>query len=223
MKKLLVPAGERFSMNYGVFYPENYENLPLLVYLHGAGERGLNYDHIYRHGVPRLIAEGREIPAVVLCPQCPADRVWDNVVTELKAVIDAVAEEFSILPDRICLTGSSMGGFGTWMTGLTFSNFFSAIAPVAGGGMAWRCEALKTTPVLAYHGDLDEPVPLVYSRLMVDSVNEKGGNAELTVLKGFGHNDGIWHAYSETDLIERLLSFRRADFTPIPEPYSIHF
>ena len=99
MKKLFVPAGERFSMNYGVFYPENYKDLPLLIYLHGAGERGLEYDHLYRHGVPRLINEGREIPAVVLCPQCPADRVWDNVVTELKEIIDTVAEQFSIKPD----------------------------------------------------------------------------------------------------------------------------
>lgn len=223
MEKLFVPAGERFSMNYGVFYPENYKDLPLLIYLHGAGERGLEYDHLYRHGVPRLINEGREIPAVVLCPQCPADRVWDNVVTELKEIIDTVAEQFSIKPDRICLTGSSMGGFGSWMTALTFRNFFSAVAPVAGGGMAWRGEALKTTPVRAYHGDLDEPVPLVYSELMVNSVNEKGGSAELIVLKGFGHNDGIYHAYFETDLLDWLLSKRRTDFTPIPEPYSIYF
>lgn len=220
MKRMVVSAGDRASMNYGVFYPEKYEDLPLLVYLHGAGERGTVYDHIYRHGVPELIAGGREIPAVVLCPQCPADRVWDNVVTELKAIIDTVAERFSIKPDRICLTGSSMGGFGTWMTALTYPDFFAGIAPVAGGGMMWRAARLVKMPVRAFHGTEDDVVPIAYSEMMVDGVNKSGGSAELIRLSGLGHNDGIAAAYSESDLIDRLLSCRRTDFTPVPEPYS---
>lgn len=73
-----------------VFLPACVEaDTPLLVYLHGAGERGTRTDHMCRHGIPRLIVrEGWEIPAIVLCPQCPAEFVWDNVVREVKSVID---------------------------------------------------------------------------------------------------------------------------------------
>lgn len=206
-----------FGMNYRVFYPDNYEDLPLLVYLHGAGERGENFSHLYRHGIPKLINEGKEIPAVVLAPQCPAWCVWDNIPDRLKGIIDRVAAEFNIKKDRVCITGSSMGGFGTWMMGKTYPNFFAAIAPVAGGGMSWRCAKLCTTPVIAMHGSEDTTVQPVYSQLMVDGVNRDGGSAELTLLEGYGHNDGIDYAYRNTDLIDKLLGFRRTDFTRIPE------
>ena len=67
------PANEEHYMNYGVHFPDDYADLPLMVYLHGAGERGLKYDHVARHAISKLIAEGREYKAVVLAPQCPED------------------------------------------------------------------------------------------------------------------------------------------------------
>lgn len=207
----------KIKMNYGIYYPDNYKELPLVVYLHGAGERGEEFSHLERHGIPRLLKEGKEYPAIILTPQCPADRVWDNVVSELKEIIDSVVKEYGVKEDRICITGSSMGGFGTWMMGLTYNNFFSAIAPVAGGGMSWRMQNLKTTPVYAFHGDNDTLVPPVYSELCVNAVNANGGNAKLEILKGFGHNDGINYAYEHTDLIEWLISQRRSDFSKTPE------
>ncbi len=212
-----------YGMNYKIFYPDEYEDLPLLVYLHGAGERGTEISHLYRHGIPKLIAEGREIGAVVLCPQCPAVYVWDNVVDRVKSIIDRVAEEFGTKKDRICITGSSMGGFGTFMMGKTYHHFFSAIAPVAGGGMSWRAANLRTTPVRALHGTADTSVPPVYSELMVNAVRASGGEAELILLDGMGHNDGIDYAYRSTDLVEWLLSKRRTDFTPVPEYCSQYF
>ena len=74
-----------FGMNYVVCHPEKYEDLPLIIYLHGAGERGVNVANVYRHGIPELVAEGCEIPAILLFPQCPAWAVWDNVADRLKA------------------------------------------------------------------------------------------------------------------------------------------
>ena len=206
-----------YNMNYLVFYPDTYEDLPLIIYLHGAGERGEKQDHLYRHGIPKLIAEGKEIPAVVLCPQCPRWCVWDNVVDDVKGIIDSVVEEFHIKEDRIGITGSSMGGFGTWMMGLTYTNFFAGIAPVAGGAMSWRAPNLRTTPVFAVHGDKDMSVPIIYSELMVDGINASGGSAKLISLEGYEHNDGIDFAYRNTELIDWLLSQRRRDYTPVPE------
>jgi predicted peptidase len=212
-----------FDMNYKIFYPDSYGDLPLIVYLHGAGERGYESSHLFRHGIPKLIKEGMEIPAVVLCPQCPAWCVWDNVVDRVKAIIDLTASEFAIQKDRICITGSSMGGFGTWMMGATYSSFFAAIAPVAGGGMSWRAGNLRTTPVLATHGTADKSVPPIYSELMVNAVNASGGKAELVLLDGMGHNDGIDYAYRSTNLVSWLLAQRRTDFDRGPEYCSQYF
>lgn len=211
------------DMNYVIFYPDKYENLPLIVFLHGAGERGKDGSHLYRHGIPKLIKEGKEIPAIILCPQCPAWCVWDNIVSDVKKIIDSVVEEFNIRKDRIGITGASMGAFGTWMMGLTYTNFFAGIAPVAGGGMSWRTSNLRTTPVLAAHGDKDMSVPIICSELMVNGVNAFGGNAELISLQGYGHNDGIDFAYRNTSLIEWILTQRRTDFIPVPECDSHYF
>ena len=216
MKKILNSNSK--TLNYILFLPEKpLADLPLLIYLHGAGERGQNLEHLYRHAIPKFINEGREYEALVLCPQCPANAVWDNVVYKLKELIDSVVQEYGVKKDRICITGSSMGGFGTWMMGLTFRNFFSAIAPVAGGGMSWRCSNLCKTPVFAMHGDKDAVVPIGYSQLMVDSLRKSGGEAEFEILEGYGHNDGIEKAYSDNRLTDWLLSKRRSDFSYVPE------
>ena len=208
------------SMNYRVYAPEDTRALPLLVYLHGAGERGDTpdkIDHILRHGIPRLIAEGREIPAVVLCPQCPTNAVWDNIVFAVKALIDRVTAEHHISPDRILLTGSSMGGYGTFAMALAFPTLFAAIAPISGGNMSWRASNLRTTPVYAVHGERDTLVPPICSKQMTDAVNATGGDAILLLLPEHGHNDAIDYAYRHTEVIEWLLSKRRTDTTPVPE------
>lgn len=229
MNKKLYPKGSFSRMNYIVFYPEGRTpdecgDLPLITYLHGAGERGDDSSHLFRHAIPKLIEEGREYEAVFVCPQCPAHLVWDNVPEEVKSVIDSVAGEFHIKSDRISITGSSMGGFGTWMISLTYPNFFAASAPVAGGGMAWRCPNLINTPVYAYHGEIDPLVPVMYSELMVNAVNAAGGKATLEVLKDFSHNDGIDEAYRNTDLIEKLINARRDMTLPaVKEIMSEHF
>lgn len=213
------PAG----LNALIFTPDNDTTnssgeLPLIIYLHGAGERGINHDHLYRHGIPKLIREGKQLSAVVLAPQCPEWAVWDNVVDDVKRLIDDTVHKFNIQPDRITVTGSSMGGYGTFSMGISYPSFFAGIAPVAGGGMAWRASKLVTTPVLAYHGDADPTVVPVYSSLMVDAVKRCGGNAELVLFPGLGHNDGIDYAYRNTDLIDRLLNLRRTDFSKVKEP-----
>lgn len=116
MKKIINYSEAADSLNNIVYIPDNVNTdiceLPLLVYLHGAGERGSNLSHLSRHAIPRLIDNGGEYPALVLCPQCTADAVWDNIPAKIKKTIDITVDEYGIKPDRIVLTGSSMGGFG---------------------------------------------------------------------------------------------------------------
>ena len=223
MHMKFVSAAESGTMNYAVYYPDDYTDVPLLVYLHGAGERGTDFDHLYRHAIPLLLSQGRTYPAVILVPQCPTEVVWDNVVGDVKSIIDTVAAEFSIRPDRICLTGSSMGGYGTWSMALTYPSFFSAIAPIAGGGMAWRAKRLVTTPVYAFHGAEDLTVVPVYSQLMCDAVTAAGGEARLVLLENLGHDDGINYAYAHTDLVDWLLQQRRRDFNFVPDACSQYY
>lgn len=209
------------KIQYGVYCPPDYDrekSFPLIVYLHGAGERGDDFEKVYRHSIPRYIREGEDFPAVILAPQCPGRVVWNNLVLGLKQLIDSVIQEYHIDIHRVSITGQSMGGFGTWEMGLTYSNFFSCIAPICGGGMSWRCCNLKNTPVWAFHGDADELVPLHTSTDMVDEVNRTGGNARLTVLHGVGHEgwDFIFH---ETRLIDWLIGHRREDFSENREAF----
>ena len=206
-----------FGMNYVVCHPEKYEDLPLIIYLHGAGERGVNVANVYRHGIPELVAEGCEIPAILLFPQCPAWAVWDNVADRLKAIIDRVVGEYSVRPDRISITGSSMGGYGTWTMGITYPSFFAGVAPIAGGGMSWRVSKLRNTPVLAMHGIADGVVPVTCSDLMVEALKRSGGNVTYIRHEGLDHNDGIDYSYKNTDLVEWLIKQRRTNFDYVPE------
>ena len=208
-------------INYRVYTPnEQTAGLPLLVYLHGAGERGQTDEslpHVERHGIPRLLAEGKEIPAAILVPQCPTYLVWDNIVQNVKLLIDLVASRYKTDVRRAYLTGSSMGGYGTFALALTYPSFFAAIAPISGGGTSWRASNLVTTPVFAVHGKNDTLVPPVSSEMMTTAVNANGGNARLLLLEGFGHNDAIDYAYRHAGVIDFLLSKTRTDFSPVPE------
>lgn len=199
-----------FKLGYYVYEPkrEKEEKLPLVVFLHGAGERGDGegeLDKIFNIAIPRMIKEGKKYPAVVLMPQCPSNMVWNDIVFALKNLIDSIVLKYNIDDKKISITGISMGGYGTWEMGMLFPEFFSAMAPVCGGGLSWRCFLLKDTPIWAFHGDQDEVVPITNSLELVDAVNKNDGQAKLTILPKHGHD--IWHqVYEQTDIIEWLIS-----------------
>ncbi len=198
------------KMGYLLYVPENLpkENRKLMIFLHGAGERGEDLEVVKVNGVPKLLAQGMDIPAVVICPQCPSDIVWTNIVFAVKELIDKTVEEFEIDKNLITITGISMGAFGTWEMGLTYPGLFAAMAPVCGGGMSWRTALLRDIPIWAFHGDCDDLVPIKNSLDMVDGVNANGGNAKLTIFHGIGH-DSWTPAYEETTVIDWLLAQRK--------------
>lgn len=189
------------------------ESLPMIVFLHGAGERGEDIQKVLRHGIPKYFSadnDYRGLRVLTLSPQCPADMVWSNMVRDVKRVIDEVAAENNVDLSRISITGLSMGGFGTWDMICSYPEMFCAAGPICGGGLGWRAGEMvdRLPPVQAYHGDADTVVPLWYSTSMVDAIRAGGGSAELTIFRGIGHNS--WErAYEKTDLIEFLSGAKR--------------
>ena len=116
--------------------------------------------------------------------------------------------ELPIDPDRVYLTGLSMGGTGTWMLAMACPEKFAAIAPVCGTGIYWNGYMLKDVPIMVYHGDLDTVVPINESMHMIESVNKKGGNAQIKILYHTGHDAWV-DAYKNDELWKWFLSHKR--------------
>ena len=199
------------TYRYLLSTPDNYdpktESLPLIVFLHGAGERGTDVNELKKHGIPKLFDNGfGDLRVVTVAPQCDTGTTWNAQVKELKVFIDYIADEYNIDKNRISLTGISMGGFGTWAMGIEFPGYFSALAPICGGnGMVWLADLLKDVPIRTFHGTADDVVLYSCSVDMVEAVNKAGGNSVLATYEGVGHD--VWvQAYEQTDLIEWLMN-----------------
>lgn len=184
---------------------EMKKGLPLLVQLHGAGERGdgNNLDAVEIHGFSKVFTEEREIPCVLVMPQCPKESFWAANVPFIHEFVLQIANEYGCDMDRIYLTGLSMGGYGTWFTAMAFPQTFAAIAPCCGGGMPWNAGVL-TMPVWAFHGEKDDVVFPSESIDMVNAMKKLGLDVKLTLYPECGHN--CWDNACSDELLNWLLS-----------------
>lgn len=203
-----------YNFNYVKYLPKDYDekkSYPLVFFLHGAGERGDDLDVASRHGFAKHIREdGAEYPFIYIAPQCPFEKYWGCFIESLGAFLDYICDELPIDRDRIYLTGFSMGGTGTWMFAMAQPERFAAIAPICGSGICWNSEIIKHIPVMMYHGDQDETVPIYESITMLKAINKNGGTAELKICYGVGHN--AWDiAYEGDELSNWLLSHKKQD------------
>jgi predicted peptidase len=208
------------TLDYLLHLPRDYtptgERLwPLLLFLHGAGERGTNLALVATHGPPKLVKNRSDFPFIVVSPQCSAGQTWDN--DELLALLTEVIATHRVDPSRVYLTGLSMGGYGTWSLGLSHPEQFAAIAPICGGGDILkvllpdpaRAAALKSLPVWAFHGAKDPVVPLSESERMVNALRRAGAtNVQLTVYPEAQH-DSWTETYDNPKFYEWLLAQQR--------------
>lgn len=218
---------DRFS----VYVPEDYtpeKAWPLIVFLHGAGERGDDGTAQTEVGVGPAIQENPErFPAIVLMPQCPEGTTWRTRHDHLEAQVAWARETYTIDDQRIYLTGLSMGGYATWLWGALHTDTFAALLPVCGGGdpdaldeklgtrggnpygsLPSRLRALATVPIWAFHGGADEAVPPEESRAMVEALKARDGNIRYTEYEGVGHN--AWdRTYQDPDVIAWLFEQRK--------------
>jgi len=199
----------RVNLKYLLYLPKDYaqqQAWPLMLFLHGAGERGENLDQVKRHGPPKLVEAGQEFPFIVVSPQCPKDRWWQPV--ELAALLDEIVEKYKVDQDRIYVTGLSMGGFGTWALAAYQPRRFAALVPSCGGGETLYAKLLAGVPIWVFHGAKDRVVPPERSEAMVEAIKKQGGNVQFTLYPDAQHDS--WTAtYADPRLYRWLLQQSR--------------
>ena len=197
------------SYDYLLFLPKGYEaqeQWPMILFLHGAGERGSNLEYVKRHGVARIVEEQQDFPFIVASPQCPRGQYWS--VPSLSALLDEVSSTYRVDPSRVYLTGLSMGGYGTWRLAAAQPHRFAAVAPICGGGNPEEACNLKDLPVWAFHGARDTVVRLSESEEMVEALKACGGNVQFTVYPEADH-DSWTQTYNNPALYDWFLEHRR--------------
>jgi predicted peptidase len=195
---LFLPAG--FDARAGTRYP-------LLIFLHGSGEAGEDLEKLKVHGPPKLVGSRPDFPFIVASPQTRgAVARFDPVA--LDTMLDELLEQLPIDPDRVYLTGLSIGGMWTYGWASRHPERFAAIAPVCGKWDVVDACRFKNVPVWAFHGAKDTVVELADDQAMIDAIKACGGDARLTVYPDAGH-DAWTQTYADQSLYDWLLKQRR--------------
>lgn len=202
--------GRAEPLRFWLFLPPGYlaspASWPLLVFLHGSGERGGDLEVVKMHGPPKHAALGADYPFVLCSPQLEAGASWNP--DTLHALQAALRQRLRIDAARVLATGLSLGGHGVWNWAAAYPQDLAGIAPVCGFGEPARVCRAAQVPVRAYHGAADSVVPLARQQACVDALRACGGVAELTVYPGVGHN--AWDpAYQDAGLVPWLMKQRR--------------
>ncbi len=182
------------TFGYWLYTPENpIENMPLIVYLHGASGRGEDLNLVVAdEDFPKYLQTGElgDVRAYVLIPQLPADlRSWSDISDSLYSLIQKTVSDFSIDTENISLAGFSMGGTAVWELAAEYPDLFSRIAPLAGSarGVLEQVSVLQEIPVRAFVGAADTVIAPNSSEQMVAELKKAGADAQITVLDGADH------------------------------------
>ncbi len=214
---------ERFSaeikivrkVDYGylAYLPAGYnakrgERYPLMVFLHGSGERGTELSKAMVHGPLKEIGSPtfRQFPFVVIVPQCPEKEWWEP--TGVNALVESCLRKYRVDRDRVYLTGLSMGGFGTWAAAAERPDLYAAIAPICGGLDPALAKPLANMPIWATHGDADTAVPISESQGIIDALRALGAKPRFDIIKGGGHD--VWTpVYAGQEIYDWFLTHKR--------------
>lgn len=228
----------RYGQHYLVALPAGYADeparrWPVVMFLHGAGEWGTRLDRVKTQGLPAWIDAGHEVPAIVVAPQSPAGQMWHPLFVD--AVLNDVAVHWRTDPQRITLTGLSMGGMGTVSTALAYPRRFAALAPVAGGLpndiVAWQraqpfsdlaewlppLTQLRGLPWWVAHGTADPVVPFAMAERLAKGLDHVGATARLHWMKGVGH-DAWTPTYADNPAFYDWLLAQRSSVAPEYSP-----
>ena len=219
-ESITIRKTHELTARFLLYLPEGYQEKkeakwPLIIFLHGAGERGGDLNRVKVHGPPKLVDKGQKFPFVIISPQCPKDRKWDDAM--LTVLLDHACQKYRVDANRLYLTGLSMGGYGSWSLGVALCHRFAAIAPICGGGSfidiynasEANGKALRSLGVWAFHGAKDTVVPLSESEKMVGALKKFGHpNPKLTVYPNARH-DSWTTTYDNPELYRWFLKHQR--------------
>jgi predicted peptidase len=198
------------KLDYLLYLPKDYvqnsnKKWPMILFLHGAGERGDNVNFVKLWGPPAIVEE-RDLPFIVVSPLCPGDKSWTSLLLPLKKLLDEITINYQVDLSRIYLTGLSMGGYGTFLMMENYPQYFAAYAAITGGGNPMVASRYAHVPGWLFSGDKDNVVPLYNSQIMLDSLKAHGADVKLTIHKGVGHWLAWDSAYNKVGLFDWFLT-----------------
>jgi len=190
-EKRMIPT-ENNDFNYFVYTPNNViDNMPVLLFLHGIGERGDKIENIEKYAIPKYM-NSIDIPFIVIAPQCHDNNFWDYHLREVEKIIDIESKNFNFDRRNIFICGYSMGAYGAWNFLMQRPKLFKGIISVSGGTMLkldYDLNKLKDKPILIYHGDSDNVVDVSESTLVYDKLIKCGAkDVTLKILPGIDHH-----------------------------------
>jgi predicted peptidase len=194
-----------------LFLPKGYEKSaekwPVILYLHGGSLRGDNINQMKKYGLAEKVEADPDFPFIVISPQCHQGEIWTDV-DALGAILDEVAQTHRIDPDRVYVTGHSMGARGALYAAYKMPERFAAVIALAPVGpiTAWA-EKLAALPLWIFHGPNDQFTPLKEVEELIHAIEAKGSHPQFTVLPGRDHY--ILDVYDRPDLYQWLAQQRR--------------
>jgi predicted peptidase len=205
-------ATHPFRLSYLLFVPADYEKSigtrwPLILYLHGGSLRGTDIELVRTLGLPHKIESDRTFPFIVVSPQCPAGEIWTDVEA-LNALLDHIQTAYRIDPDRIYVTGHSMGGRGALYLAYRLPQRFAAVlalsplSPIS----AWGGKLAKV-PIWIFHGEADSLAPVIDTKELSRSIEAAGGHPRVDILPKRDHF--ILDIYDRPDVYKWLIQQKR--------------
>ena len=200
--KIKTKSIAKYELSYALHRPENTRaKKPLIIFLHGSGERGTDIEKVKVHG-PFKFLKINELDSYVLAPQCPENEYWDSEV--LYQLILKIQKENNIDSNRIYLTGLSIGGWGAWNLAFAHPEMFAALVPIAGFvdrvPMIENCK-IAAIPIRIFHGLVDDVVDVNYSITIYKKLKTCNSNIELTIFDDAGH-DSWTRVYDNKEIYE---------------------
>jgi predicted peptidase len=182
-------SGGWSEIRYCLYLPKDYgsnSNWPLLLNLHGSGDRGSDLSIVRKHGLPAMIDKGKKLPMIVVSPQCHSDLSWNEM--PLPELLEEMQRKFHVDQQRIYVIGYSMGGFGAWNLAEKIPDQLAAIIPICGGGNTQAAANLVNLPIWAFHGQHDNVVPTEATTEMVTAIEAAGSKkVRMTIFPNEKH------------------------------------
>lgn len=201
------------NIQYMLILPAEYSRknhpLPMILFLHGISGRGQDLDLVKSYGPPLIAEEQTDFPFIVLAPQCPDGEYWTTKADILAALLDDIFTKYHIDQDRVYLTGTSMGGNGTWNLAWRHPEYFAAAIPMAASPTIpdfWD-KRFVSMPIWAFHGEKDPICPLKDDEAMINALRIHGSTPRFTILPDQGHY--IAGVYKNHELYDWFLTNTR--------------